>query len=81
MNFLLFWIESTVQMLANCCVLLVFFYSTKIDGQGSCRGDTAQALARWSHPVASCEAMNFLYWAMCTALHWHITMAIKMASN
>jgi hypothetical protein len=70
MNFSRFWIESTVQTLANCCVLLVFIYSTKINGKGNQQGNTAQALIQWSHPVASCEALNFLYWAMGTALHW-----------
>jgi hypothetical protein len=61
--------------------LFVFFYSTKIDGQGSHWGDTVQALAQWRHPVASREALNFLYQGMCTALHWHIAMAIETASN
>ncbi len=32
-------------------------------------------------PVALHEAMSMLHWAMHTALHWHICMAIEMASE
>jgi hypothetical protein len=76
MNFLRFWIESTVHMLAICCVLLVLFIQPK-----SMTKAAARAIQRWRHLVASCEALNFLYPSMCTALHWRIAMAIKMASN
>jgi hypothetical protein len=43
---------------------------------GSRRGDTAQALARWRHPVASSEAMDMLY--RCPALYRCIAMAIEI---
>jgi hypothetical protein len=45
---------------------------------GGRRGDTAQALARWRHPVASSEAMDMLYRAMCPALYRCIAMAIEI---
>ena len=31
---------------------------------GGRRGDMAQALARWRHPVASSELLDVLYWTM-----------------
>ncbi len=37
--------------------------------------------ARWRRPVASSEALDLFYWAMCAVLYWRITMAIKMASR
>jgi hypothetical protein len=40
------------------------FCAAKIDDHGSCRGNTAQALARWRHQVALHEATNALHWAM-----------------
>ena len=43
---------------------------------GGRRGNTAQALARWRHPVASSEAMDMLYRAMCPASYRCIAMAI-----
>ncbi len=36
-------------------------------------------LARWWHPVASSEALNLFYWAMCAVTYRRIAMAIKMA--
>jgi hypothetical protein len=57
------------------CVLIEF------DDHGGRRGDTAQALARWWHPVASSEALDVLYWAMCPALYRCIAMAIKIVVN
>jgi hypothetical protein len=45
---------------------------------GGRRGDTAQALARWRHPVASSEAPDVLHRAMCPALYRCITMAIEI---
>ncbi len=36
-------------------------------------------LARWRHPVASSEALNLLYRAMCAITYRRIAMAIKMA--
>jgi hypothetical protein len=48
---------------------------------GGRRGDTAQALARWLHPVASSEAPDVLYRAMRPASYRLTRMAIKIASN
>jgi hypothetical protein len=45
------------------------------------RDNTAQALARWQHPVASSEALDVLHWAMHPALHRCICMVIEVASN
>jgi len=55
------------------CVLFKFF------DHGGRRGDMAQALARWRHPVASNEALDMLYWAMHPALYRCIAMAIEIA--
>jgi hypothetical protein len=48
---------------------------------GGRRGNTAQALARWLHPVASSEAPDVLHWEMCPALYRRIRMAIEIASD
>jgi len=42
------------------------------------RGDTAQALARWRHPVASSEALDVLHREMRPALHRCIRMIIEI---
>jgi hypothetical protein len=55
------------------CVLFEF-----ID-HGGRRGDTAQALAQWRHPVASNEALDMLYRAMRPASYRCIAMAIEIA--
>jgi hypothetical protein len=47
--------------------------------QGGRRGDTAQALAQWRHPVASNEALDMLYRAMRPASYRCIAMAIEIA--
>jgi hypothetical protein len=54
------------------CVLFEF-----VD-HGGRRGDTAQALAQWRHPVASSEALDVLYRAMCPASYRCIAMAIEI---
>jgi hypothetical protein len=46
-----------------------------------CRGNTAQVLDQWRHPVASSEALDVLYRAMFPALYRCIAMAIQIASN
>jgi len=45
---------------------------------GGRRGDTAQALARWRHPVASSEALDVLHWAMRPTSYRCIAMAIEI---
>jgi hypothetical protein len=57
------------------CVLFEFF------DHGGRRGDTAQALARWRHPVASSEALDVLYRVMRPASYRCIAMAIEIAIN
>jgi hypothetical protein len=52
----------------------------KIVDHGGCRGNVAQALARWWHPVASSEARNVLHRVMYPASHYRICMMIKIAS-
>jgi hypothetical protein len=47
---------------------------------GGHRGDTAQALAQWWHTVASSEALDVFYRAMCPVLYRCI-MAIEIARN
>jgi hypothetical protein len=44
-------------------------------------GNTAQALTRWRHPVASSEAQDVLHRAMCPALYRRIHMVIKITST
>ena len=51
----------------------------KIVDHGGRHGNTAQALARWRHPVASSEALDVLYRAMRPALYRCIVMAIEIA--
>jgi hypothetical protein len=49
--------------------------------QGGHRGDTAQALTRWRHPVASSEALDVLHRVMFPASYRRVCMAIEIASN
>jgi hypothetical protein len=60
-------------------VFCVFF--NKFVDHGGRRGNTAQAIARWQHPVASSEALDVLYWAMRPASYRCIAMAIEIASD
>jgi hypothetical protein len=53
----------------------------EIVDHGGRRGDTAQALARWRHPVASSEALYVLHRAMRLAPYHCIAMAIEIASD
>jgi hypothetical protein len=46
---------------------------------GGRRGDTAQALARWLHPVALSEAPDVIHRAMRPASYQCIAMAIEIA--
>jgi hypothetical protein len=51
-----------------------------VDNDGR-RGNTAQALAQWQHPVASSEALDVLHWSMRPALHPRIRTVIEVASD
>ncbi len=53
----------------------------EIDDHGGRRGDTAQALDGWRHPVALSEALDVLHWAMQPVLYRCIHMAIEIASD
>jgi hypothetical protein len=57
------------------CVSFEFF------DHGGRWGNTAQALARWRHPVASSESLDVLYQAMCPASYRRVCMAIKIARD
>jgi hypothetical protein len=63
------------------CFVSVFYVLFEFDDHGSCRGDKAQALAQWWHPVASSEALDVLYRAMRPALYCCIAMAIQIVVN
>jgi len=63
------------------CFVSVFCVLFKIVDHGGRRGDTAQALARWRHPVASSEALDVLHRAMCFASYRCIAMAIEITSD
>jgi hypothetical protein len=58
--------------------LCVSFEFVNHDGH---RGNTAQALNQWWHPVASSEALDVLHQAMGPALCPHIRMALEIASD
>jgi hypothetical protein len=62
-------------MLVGCCV----FSHSNDDDHGSCRGNTARALARWQHLVASREATVALHWAMLISLYRLGRMVIEIA--
>jgi hypothetical protein len=61
---------------------VVFLFTTNLSTMAGGRwGNTAQALARWRHPVDSSEALDMIHRAKCPALHQLICMAIKMSSK
>jgi hypothetical protein len=49
--------------------------------RGGRRGDTAQALDQWRHPVASIEALDVLHREMRPESYQRIRMAIEIASD
>jgi hypothetical protein len=61
------------------CFVSVLCVLVKFVDHGGHQGNTAQALARWRHPVASSEALYVLYWSMRPALYRCIAMAIEIA--
>ena len=48
---------------------------------GGRRGNMAQPLARWRHPVAPSEALDVLYCEMRPTSYRRIRMAIEIASD
>jgi hypothetical protein len=63
------------------CFVSVLCVLFEIVNHGGRRGDAAQALARWWHPVASSEALDLLHWAMRLASYRCIAMAIEIARD
>jgi hypothetical protein len=63
------------------CFVSVLCYFNEFVGHGGRQVDTAQALARWRHLVASSEALNVLHRAMCPASYHRVCMAIEITSN
>jgi hypothetical protein len=61
------------------CFVSVLCVLFEIPDHGGRRGNTAQALAQWRHPVASNEALDVLYRAMRPASYRCIVMAIEIA--
>jgi hypothetical protein len=57
------------------CVLFKFL------NHGGRRGNTAQALTRWRHPVALSEALDVLHRVMRPASYRCIPMAIEIVIN
>ena len=66
-------------MYCSCFVSVLCVLFEFVD-HGGRRGDTAQALARWRHPVASSEALDVLqlHRAMRLASYRCIAMAIEI---
>jgi hypothetical protein len=60
------------------CFVSVLSVLFKFVDHGDRRGDTAQALAQWRHPVASSEALDVLQRAMRPASYRCIAMAIEI---
>jgi hypothetical protein len=58
----------------------LFVFNVFVD-HGGRWGNTAQALARWRHPVASSEAQDVLHWAMRPTLYRCICMVIEITST
>jgi hypothetical protein len=56
-------------------------FAVKIVNHDRRRGNTAQALALWWHPVASSEALYVPHWEMCPALYHHIRVVIKISRD
>ena len=57
------------------------FFRPKIDDHGVRQGDTGQIIAQWRRPVASKVSLDMLHWAIRSALHRRIVMAIEIIVN
>jgi hypothetical protein len=60
------------------CFISVLRVLFEFVDHGGHQGDTAQALARWRHPLALSEALDVLHQAMRPASYRCITMAIEI---
>ena len=65
-------------MLAKSCVLCCVSHSSEGDDHGVRWADTARAHARWWHIVASHEATDTLYRAMCLAPYLPCGMVVTI---
>ena len=63
------------------CIVSVLCILFEFIDHGGRWGNTAQALARWWHPVAASEVLDVLHRAMRLALHRRIRMVIKTDSD
>jgi hypothetical protein len=63
------------------CFVSVSCCFNKFVNHGSRWGDTAQALARWRHPVAPSEALDVLYPEMLPMSYRPIRTAIEITSD
>ncbi len=66
-------------MLAKSCVLCCVSHNGDVDDHGVRRADMARAHARWWHIVASHEATDTLYRAMCLAPNLPCGMVVAIA--
>ncbi len=74
-------VDCTVSCYLKIVFVIVLCVFNKFVDHDGRRGNTAQALARWQHPVASCEALDVLHRAMCPASHSRIRMVIEVARD
>jgi hypothetical protein len=65
----------------QCGYMLMLQYRCVDCCPGGCRGDTERVIAQWQRPVASCEALVMLYWAMRSVLHRRTAMAVEISRN
>jgi hypothetical protein len=63
------------------CFVSVLCISFKFVDHGSRRGNTAQALDQWWHPVDSSEALDVLHWVMRPTSYCRIRMAIEITRD
>jgi hypothetical protein len=66
-------------MLAKSCVLCCVSHDGEGDDHGVRWADTARSHIRWQNLVASHEATDTLYWAMCLAPYLPGGMVVAIA--
>jgi hypothetical protein len=57
------------------------FFRPNINDHGIRWSDMGRILAQWWRPGVSKVALDMLHWAMRSASHWRIVMAIKIIVN
>ncbi len=73
--------QSMIIASKKLCFVSVVVFAVNFFNHSSHRGNTAQGLAQWQHPVASSEAQDVLHQAMHPASYWRIRMVVKIASK